>query len=171
MSDTSVDLLSRLASGGHGDGDSAWAAVAARAPDHETPKNEATAQLEKERQQKLDQLLGRIAKLTGGAGGPNSAAVRSAPSRHDQAAGNGSSDAEGADGAFFPPEPTTFREARLTNSEVEELALKFLLSRGDASGRDIADQVKLPFVLLDELLRALKFEQLVFHRSIAVRPR
>ena len=71
------------------------------------------------------------------------------------------------EGEFFPVEPTSFREAKLTESEVEELVLKFLLSRGDASGRDIADQVKLPFVLLDELLRQLKFDQLVFHRGAA----
>ena len=168
MSDTSVDnLLTRLANGGPGEGDSAWAAVAARAPDHDTPKNEATAQLEKERQQKLDQLLGRIATLTGGTGGPNSAVVRSAPSRHEQQTNNAPSGPGNLEGGFFPQEPTSFREARLTESEVEELALKFLLSRGDASGRDIADQVKLPFVLLDELLRALKFEQLVFHRGSA----
>src|SRR5688500_5028903 len=141
MSDTSVDnLLTRLANGGPGGGDSAWAAVAARAPDHDTPKNEATAQLEKERQQKLDQLLGRIAKLTGGTGGPNSAVVRPAPSHHDQASDSTPSDTESLVG-FFPQEPSTFREARLTESEVEELTLKFLLSRGDASGRDIADQV------------------------------
>ena len=54
---------------------------------------------------------------------------------------------------FVPIEPESFREADLTDSEVEALILKYLLARGDASGRDIADQVKLPFVLVDELLR------------------
>ena len=166
MSDTSTDnLLARLANGGSGD--NAWAAVAARAPDHDTPKNEASAQLEKERQQKLDQLLGRIAKLTGGAGQPNGAAVGGAQPRHEPHADRTPSGPESVAGGFFPQEPTSFREARLTESEVEELVLKFLLSRGDASGRDIADQVKLPFVLVDELLRALKFDQLVFHRGSA----
>ena len=43
MSNPSVDnLLSRLAGGDDVGDDGAWAAVAARAPDHETPKNEAT---------------------------------------------------------------------------------------------------------------------------------
>jgi predicted ATPase with chaperone activity len=41
------------------------------------------------------------------------------------------------------------------------------LSRGDASGRDIADQIKLPFVLLEELLRQMKNDQWVVHRGAA----
>jgi predicted ATPase with chaperone activity len=57
--------------------------------------------------------------------------------------------------------------AGLTDSEVEALALKFLLSRGDATGRDIADQVKLPFVLVDQLLRQMKVDQLLVHRGSA----
>ena len=64
-------------------------------------------------------------------------------------------------------EPASFRAADLTDSEVEALILKFLLARGDATGRDIADQVKLPFVLVDELLREMKNEQLVVHRGSA----
>ncbi|MBN2475237.1 MAG: AAA family ATPase [Pirellulales bacterium] len=55
----------------------------------------------------------------------------------------------------------------MTDSEVEALILKFLLARGDASGRDIAEQIKLPFVLVDELLREMKNEQLVGHRGAA----
>ena len=53
----------------------------------------------------------------------------------------------------MPIEPASFRAAGLTDSEVEALMLKFLLARGDATGRDIADQVKLPFVLVDQLLQ------------------
>ena len=66
-----------------------------------------------------------------------------------------------------PSSPASFREADLTDSEVEALILKFLLARGDATGRDIADQVKLPFVLVDALLREMKNEQLVVHRGSA----
>jgi predicted ATPase with chaperone activity len=68
---------------------------------------------------------------------------------------------------FTPIEPDSFRAADLTDSEVEALILKFLLVRGDAAGRDIADQVKLPFVLVNELLRAMKNDQLVGHRGAA----
>ena len=68
----------------------------------------------------------------------------------------------------MPIEPGSFRDAGLTESEVEALVLKFLLARGDATGRDIADQVKLPFVLVDELLREMKNDN---WSSIAARPR
>ena len=47
---------------------------------------------------------------------------------------------------------------------VESLVLKFLLARGDATGREIADQIKLPFILVNELLRAMKNDQLVGHK-------
>ncbi|MCE5302058.1 MAG: AAA family ATPase [Planctomycetaceae bacterium] len=69
--------------------------------------------------------------------------------------------------AFMPVEPRSFAEAQLTDSHVESLILKFLLARGDATGRDIADQVKLPFVMVDELLRDLKEQRLVGHRGSA----
>jgi hypothetical protein len=68
---------------------------------------------------------------------------------------------------FTPIEPATFRDANLSDSEVETLVLKFLLARGDAAGRDIASQVKLPFVLIDALLREMKDRQLVVHRGSA----
>jgi predicted ATPase with chaperone activity len=69
--------------------------------------------------------------------------------------------------AFTPAEPASFSAAGLTDTMVEELSLKFLLARGDATGREIADQVKLPFVLIDRLLRELKASQLVGHRGAA----
>jgi hypothetical protein len=47
------------------------------------------------------------------------------------------------------------------------MVLKFLLARGDATGRDIAEQVKLPFVPIDELLSEMKYQQLVVHRGSA----
>ncbi len=75
--------------------------------------------------------------------------------------------AEGAPDAFTPIEPASFRDADLTGSEVEALILKFLLARGDATGRDIADQVKLPYVLVHELLGAMKNDQLIGHRGSA----
>ena len=60
----------------------------------------------------------------------------------------------------MPIEPDSFRAAGLTDSEVEALILKFLLARGDAAGRDIAEQVKLPFVPIGQLLSEMKYSQL-----------
>jgi len=76
-------------------------------------------------------------------------------------------DGPSSGGAFAPVEPDSFRDAGLTDSEVEALAMKFLLARGDATGRELADQIKLPFVLINELLRGLKNNQLVVHRGSA----
>ncbi|MEN6458181.1 MAG: AAA family ATPase [Thermoguttaceae bacterium] len=76
-------------------------------------------------------------------------------------------DAVAVHDVFTPVEPGSFHAAGLADSEVEALALKYLLARGDATGRDIADQVKLPFALVDDLLRELKQNQLVVHRGSA----
>jgi predicted ATPase with chaperone activity len=66
---------------------------------------------------------------------------------------------------FIPREPKNLREAGLTESEVESLILKYLLARGDAAGRDVAELVRLPFGLLDEMMRQMKFDQLLVYRG------
>jgi predicted ATPase with chaperone activity len=66
-----------------------------------------------------------------------------------------------------PQAPATLAEAGVSEHLVEGLALKFLQSRGTASGREIAGQICLPFRLTDEFLRQLKKEQLVAHRGSA----
>lgn len=72
---------------------------------------------------------------------------------------------EWAETTFVPREPQTFVEAGLTESAVEELLIKFLMAQGDASGRDAAMQVKLPFALVNELLQRMKRDQLVYFRG------
>jgi hypothetical protein len=72
-----------------------------------------------------------------------------------------------ASGEFLPVEPRSLLEARLTETEVESLILKYLLSRGDASGRAVAEQVKLPMALVEPLLANMKRDQLVGHRGAA----
>ncbi|HZZ28950.1 MAG TPA: AAA family ATPase [Pirellulales bacterium] len=153
-SSTVQELLSRLtkSAGEHAGADS-WAAVEATTPDHTRAKSAAAAQVNQQRQEKLNQLLGRIADLTG------------QTAEQSTAASSAANPAAGED--FVPLEPTSYHEAMLSESEVEALVLKFLLSRGDAAGRDIAEQLKLPFALIEELLRQLKQDQLVFHRGSA----
>jgi len=180
MSDPSKqDLLAQLAAG-QGSGDaSTWNTLDATAPeDHEEGGD-----------QQLDDLLNRINAMTEqeasvagddrplGAGGSRPRA--SSPNNSGTSAGGShGGKVQGAEPAaslaeqqsgnvFFPPEPTSLQKAGLSESEVEALILKYLIARGDASGRDIADQVKLPFVLVDELLRRMKNEQLVGHRGAA----
>ena len=138
------DLLTRLAGKSTAAGDDLYAHLAASVPSHENADGDADG--------KLDSLLNRINDMTGGAIKETAKSAASAPPPTTE---------------FIPIEPNSFTEAALTDSEVEALVLKFLLSRGDASGRDISAQVKLPFVLVDELLRQLKFEQLVVYKSSA----
>ena len=47
------------------------------------------------------------------------------------------------------------------------MLLKFLLARGSATGREISDQVCLPFLILENLFLELKAEQLVVYRGSA----
>ena len=68
---------------------------------------------------------------------------------------------------FFPKEVRTLEEAGLTNSIVEELVLKYLLSSGEDSGQGISDQLKLPFNIITQMLRRLKQDQIIHYRDTA----
>ncbi|MDZ4781923.1 MAG: AAA family ATPase [Planctomycetia bacterium] len=148
MTQTSSDsLLARLAGGGN-DMD-AWSSLDATRPAHDEAVQAPTCdewdeQEQKERDAKLDHLLSRIADLAGG--------------------NNMTIDEEGA---FLPLEPDTLEEAQLSEGEVEALILKYLLAKGSATGRDCADQVRLPFKIVERLLTQQKAEQLVFLRDTA----
>lgn len=108
--------------------------------------------------QKLQAMLDHIKSLTAKGNG----AAASAPSSPSVASVD-----HRLENTFVPPAPTSFRDAGLTDSTVEALVLKFLLARGDSTGREIADQIKLPFLLIEELLRDLKNDQLIGIRSSA----
>ncbi|WP_425614538.1 AAA family ATPase [Anatilimnocola sp. NA78] len=69
--------------------------------------------------------------------------------------------------AFLPAEPTTFEETGLALAEIESLILKQLLTSGSCVGRRIADQIKLPFGILQEALRSLKSQMLLNYKGQA----
>ncbi|MEM8733263.1 MAG: AAA family ATPase [Planctomycetota bacterium] len=69
------------------------------------------------------------------------------------------------DEPFVPLEPQDLAAAGLPESMVEELIVRYLAARGEASGRNIADQVKLPFRLVEPILNRLKYEQLTAYRG------
>ena len=129
---TDDNLLARLAGCGNApEGPNPWAALDAKEPEHDAPQQSPA-----HGDPKLDALLSHIQELTEAGGekpGPQ------------QTEGASEDAAEADDNPFLPIEPGSFQRAGLTDSEVEALILKFLLARGDATGRDIADQVKLPF--------------------------
>jgi len=146
------NLLARLAAGsGIGDGPDPLSTLAATEPDHDSPPDD-------ENNEKLQALLGRIKHLTAHRGAIASESPLEGPLEETDAADRN---------PFLPIEPESFADAQLTESEVEALVLKYLLARGDITGRDIAEQIKLPFVLIDELLRSMKNDQLVGHKGAA----
>jgi DNA-binding PadR family transcriptional regulator len=138
------NLLARLLGSGDDDGSSTWATLAATTPQHReaappNPTDAANTQLE--------QMLQKIR----GMATPTPNTVPEGDRRK----------------CFFPSEPKSLEEARLTVSEVEALALKLLQLRGDADGRTVAEMIKLPFGIVDQLLRDLKGEQIVVFKGSA----
>jgi len=68
---------------------------------------------------------------------------------------------------FRPKAPETLEETGLTFEEVERLILKFLLAKGSGRGRAIANQVRLPFQIVDPILKQCKQEQLLAFKGAA----
>lgn len=69
------------------------------------------------------------------------------------------------DEPFIPSVPSSLEEAGLTESLVEAIIMRYLMGRGEAAGRQIADQVKLPFLLIEPILNRLKYEQMTAYRG------
>lgn len=171
MSDTSHEnLLARLAGiANPQDGSDPWSSIAVTRPEHDlataappapaplaptAPVPPAPAVRRDEADRTLEQLCNRIANM---AGGQRSAGADATQERLDV----------DATGAFVPIEPSSLVEAGLTETEVESLILKFLLNRGESTGRSIAGQVKLPFKMIEVLLRQMKTDQLVVYKAAA----
>ncbi|MCO6044558.1 AAA family ATPase [Aeoliella sp. ICT_H6.2] len=132
-------------------------------------------------QNRLDVLLTRIHELTATGDGAaddvaEAIAVVSEATRPEvpqdaaqtSVASEAFADQRDSHGDWFPSEPESLRAAGLTESEVEDLLLKILNARSEASGRDLADQVKLPFRLVDPTLQQMKQDQMVAHRGASV---
>jgi predicted ATPase with chaperone activity len=62
---------------------------------------------------------------------------------------------------FFPREPESLADSGLNSEEVERLILKYLLQKGTATGRGMAQQTRLPFAIIDPLVKTMKFDQLL----------
>ncbi|MEX2287339.1 MAG: AAA family ATPase [Planctomycetaceae bacterium] len=71
------------------------------------------------------------------------------------------------DDVFRPQAPNTLEEAGLTFDDVQRLALKFLAAKGSATGRTICGQIRLPFHIVEPILKQLKQEQLLTFRGTA----
>ncbi len=62
---------------------------------------------------------------------------------------------------FRPVPPRNFKEAGISDTVVEELIVKYLLAVGEASGRNITEQIRLPFAMIETVLNRLKQEQIL----------
>ncbi len=62
---------------------------------------------------------------------------------------------------IVPVEVGSLQEAGISETLLEELVVRFLFSRGEATGRVISEQVKLSFRLVEPLLLRLKTQQLI----------
>ena len=119
--------------------------------------------------QRLDQLLHRINQLRVGATAPLPSADRTAQEPDGSPADSlATMLAPSCDEyVFCPLEPASWEQAQLNEAEVEGLCMKYLLARGSATGMDVADQIKLPFKLLEGLLHRMKSDQMVYYRGSA----
>jgi hypothetical protein len=52
---------------------------------------------------------------------------------------------------FVPVEPTSLAQTGLSDQELEALILKQLYTSGTSNGRRIAEQIKLPFAIVQEV--------------------
>ena len=69
------------------------------------------------------------------------------------------------DEPWRPPEPHDIRSAGVNESILEASVYRFLLSMGEAEGRQVAAQVKLPFRMIEPLMARLKMEQNVAYKN------
>ena len=164
MTDDSNDnLLERLARRGRGtETNDPWANVATTQPDYEVDDKAAVETVSPADEgathgEEADQRAGRTTNQLGHL-------PTAVPHAGQQESESGASSDTNS---FVPLEPSSFKETGLTDTEIEALILKFLLNRGSATGREIADQVKLPFKLIDELLREMKADQTLVYRGSA----
>ena len=69
---------------------------------------------------------------------------------------------------FRPRQPTSLREAGLTDQQMESLILKVLLLEGPQTGRDISKRLSLPFGLIEIQLKTMKLEQLLTYGKASI---
>ncbi len=66
---------------------------------------------------------------------------------------------------FVPHAPQSLHEAKVTDRDVANLAIKLLFKLHNSSGRKIADHVRLPFALVESVLQRLRATQLVVYKD------
>jgi hypothetical protein len=129
-----------------------------------------TAAREAEDSLQLDALLDRIHQLTIAQSkeDPTGGTKRYEPAPVEDRASRQSAGQEDELGGWLPMEPESLAEGGQSESEVEALLLKALNIKAEATGRCLAEQLKLPFRLIAPLLQAMKHDRLIAHKGAAL---
>ena len=69
------------------------------------------------------------------------------------------------DEPWRPAEPDDMKSAGVNETILEAIVYRYLQNVGEAEGRNIADQVKLPFRMIEPLMTRLKMEQNVAYKN------
>ncbi len=69
---------------------------------------------------------------------------------------------------FKPVQPQTLEQASLEEIDVFRLILKFVYIRGSHNGREIANQIKLPFSIVEPLLLSLRNQLLIGYKGASL---
>ena len=121
-------------------------------------------------QSRLDELLNRIHQLSWSTGGEEEL-HESSPKRRSTATALNLAEKQASESIgdeWLPLEPDSLAVGGLSESQVEHLILKCLNARSEATGRNLAEQIRLSFRLVDPLLQAMKLDQLVAHKGAAM---
>ncbi len=68
---------------------------------------------------------------------------------------------------FQPAEPNSIEETGVTSTVIEGLICKYIMMVGSASGRQIAEQICLPFRILESVFQSLRQRQVIVHSASA----
>lgn len=72
-----------------------------------------------------------------------------------------------SDDAFWPSDPRSVEETGLSESMIESLICKFLAVTGTSSGRNVADNLCLPFGIVEQFFGTLRTRQIIVHAGSA----
>ena len=72
-----------------------------------------------------------------------------------------------SDESFRPAEPASIEETGLTGTFIETLIIKYIQAVGASSGRRIAEEICLPFRILEPMYQTLRARQIIVHTGSA----
>ena len=136
------------------------------APDLAAPEEQSTGADPRDELAGLDPAA--LAAAAQDAGPETAARLTELFERVESLLGGETAETSTAGPTVYRPEcPRTAEDTGLTADEIERLLLKYLLNVGAASGRQCSHQLKLPFTVIDPVVRALKHEQFLTFRGAA----